>query len=738
MRTSKQEAVALQPWREYQAIFDNAAIGIAFTQSRCIVRCNHRWAEMFGCDEQDLAGQPASILYPSLDAYEALGRQARPVLGAGGYFQTDLEFQRRDGRLFWCRLYGRAVDPASPGSGTVWIAEDVSVECEARQREARTRSELEAIFQNAAVGIMFVRNRVVQRSNRRLEELFGYAPGELLGRSTALLYATPEEFVRHDREAYGILERGEIYSCELQVRRRDGSRFWVRGTAHRTPVADADDAESGVIWILDDITERRRMQEALLGAQSELEKRVEERTCELANANSRLQAEVFERMQAEQKIWQIAHHDALTGLPNRNLLNDRVKQALAQAQRGGGKVALIFIDLDRFKHINDSLGHEIGDLFLKGVAGRIAAAVRGVDTVCRLGGDEFVVVLQEIGRADDARRVAEKILEALRPPLEVRGNSLYPSASLGIALYPDHGAELNDLLRAADNAMYHAKSDGRAGYRFFSGEMGSESEQAFSIEQQLHQAIAGDQFELHYQPIVALSGCRPHSLEVLLRWRHPKRGLVSPDQFIALAEETGLIVPIGQWALHAACAQAMVWTDGCHPPLPVAVNLSGRQFWKPDLVDDIRHVLADTGLPPHCLELEITESSLMRDVAETLDKLYTLAAMGVRLTVDDFGTGYSSLAYLKRFPVQRLKIDRSFVADLCEDEDNAAIVQAVVGLGRSMGMSVVAEGVETEPQLAALRELECPLFQGNWYARPQPAEHLGSVLAAARAPFTLS
>lgn len=856
MRTSKQDICAGSPWLEYQAIFDNAAIGIAFTRNRCILRCNQRWAEMFGYAEDALAGQPASVLYPSQDDYEALGRQARPVLGAGLYFQTDLQLMRRDGTLFWCRLYGRAVDPASPANGTVWITEDITSERQAKQRESEVLRQLEAIFEtavlglavmrnrvvercnsrfeeimgygagelvgrssrlwylsdedfngpgaaayqdlaegrihrreqifrrkdgttfwgrlsgrafdpadvlngsvwlledvterkaretrlrnaldeqqmifrNAAVGIMFVRNRIIQRCNQRLESLFGYPAGALAGRSTAMLYASPDDYQRHGREAYEVLTRDETYSGEVEVRRRDGSTFWVRATAHQTHDDAADASGIGVIWIVDDITERRRMQEALIAAQGDLERRVAERTSELACANIRLQAEVFERMQAEQRVWHIAHHDPLTGLPNRSLLHDRTQQAIIQAQRDGAKVGLMFIDLDRFKQINDTLGHEVGDEFLKGVAARVAGSVRGVDTVSRLGGDEFVVVLQGIRSQDDATCAAEKVLDALRPAVSVGEHALYPSASLGLALYPEDGDDLAALLRAADNAMYHAKSAGRGTYRFFSEAMEDETRAVFALEQQLRQAISAGQFVLHYQPWFAADGQRSCGLEAFLRWQHPTRGVLPAAEFISVAEESGLILALGDWVLDTGCAQLAAWRALGLDVGPLTVNLSAREFARADLVSRIDQALQRHGLSSDALELDLCEAALMQDPEGARAKLAGLAELGVHLAVDDFGSGYSSLVHLRRFPVQRLKIDRSFVADLGADEDDEAIVQAVIGLGEHLGLSVLAEGVETELQAATLHRLGGALMQGNWFAAPMPASELPAFLHAA-------
>jgi diguanylate cyclase (GGDEF)-like protein/PAS domain S-box-containing protein len=849
-----------QPWLAQQAVFDNAAVGIAFTDHRLFVRCNRRWGEMFGYGADELAGRPARILYPSDAAYAELGVAAAPVLARGESFQTEVAMRRKAGELFWVRLWGRAVDPARPAAGTVWIAEDCTAEREARSREREIRRQLEAIFetapvgvaviahrvllqcnrrfeelfgyapgemlgyttrlwyasdedffsisaitdedfargnthrreqvlrrkdgstfwcrltgrcfdpqlpqagavflfedvserrsreeslraaldeqqsifQNAAVGILLVRNRIVQRCNRRMESLFGYPAGGLSGRSTAVLFPTHADFEAVGRAAYAALEQGETYADEWQVKRADGSLFWVRATGHA--LSDVEDTGStAAIWIIDDVTDRRRMQDELLAAQTALESRVAERTAALAEANALLRAEVFDRMQAEERVWQIAHHDALTGLPNRSLFQDRAQQALAQASRSGGRVGVLFIDLDRFKQINDSLGHEVGDIFLKGVAERIAGVLRQTDTVARLGGDEFVVLAQQVDGAGDLKRIAGKIIGKLRDPISAGGHELHPSASIGIAIYPDDGSDLATLLRAADTAMYAAKAAGRNDYRFFSGEMASETARLFDLEQALRRAVETDALAIVYQPLIDVGRRRVCAVEAMLRWRDAERGEVPPEEFLPVAEESGLIVPIGERLLLRAAAQAVAWARQGQPPLPLVVDLSPRQFWHRTLLSTLRNVLEETGLPPTRLELDINETALMRDPAAALEMLSALAGLGVRLTVAEFGTGYSSLAALRRLPVERLKIDKSFVRDLCEDRDDAAIVAAVVAMAQRLGLSVQAEGVDTAGQLAALRDAGCTICQGDLLSPPRAGEDSDGIFRRPEIPET--
>ncbi|MDP2793411.1 MAG: EAL domain-containing protein [Sulfurisoma sp.] len=452
-----------------------------------------------------------------------------------------------------------------------------------------------------------------------------------------------------------------------------------------------------------------------------------ERTTELSGANQQLQAEIFVRLQAEQRIWHIAHHDGLTGLPNRTLLHDRLEQTLAQAERAGSRVAVIFLDLDRFKAINDTLGHGVGDELLKHVARRLSAVVRAVDTVSRLGGDEFVIVMAGIAGPEDAAVAAQKVIDALAAAVTIEGHSLRATPSLGIALFPDDGTAPLHLMKNADTAMYQAKARGRNTYEFFTQRLNAETERAFTLEQRLRLAIEAGHLVLHYQPLVDMETRKVASLEALLRWNDPEHGIILPGEFIPLAEETGLIVPIGQWVIAEALRQNRRWQEAGMPLLPVAVNLSPRQFRQKDLVGGIRALLAETGQPARLLELEITESTLLHDLDAALETLRELDAMGVRLAIDDFGTGYSSLNHLKRLPVHKLKIDQSFVRDLCHDRDDAAIVNAIIGLGSAMDLHVLAEGVETRDQLAALDKLGCRQYQGYLFSRPLPPDQVGQL-----------
>jgi len=476
--------------------------------------------------------------------------------------------------------------------------------------------------------------------------------------------------------------------------------------------------------------ERENAEEALRQAQGTLERRVTARTDDLARANAGLEAEIAERRLADQRVVHMAHHDALTGLPNRTLLADRIGQAIACAHRGGSKLAVLFLDLDRFKNVNDSFGHAIGDLLLTAVAARLTASRREEDTVARLGGDEFIVSIPDVASTAEAESVAARILSDLAKPFKIAGHELHAGGSIGIALYPKDGDTAETLMRNADTAMYHAKELGRANYQFFSAQLTERVSRRLSTETNLRRALERGEFTMHYQPLVDLATGRLDGAEALLRWPQSDQSLVHPAEFIPIAEDTGLIVPLGEWVLLEACSQAQAWQTQ-HPGLRIAVNLSARQFRQRNLIGMIEEVLAETRLAPNLLELELTESMLMHNIEETALILARLDEIGVRLAIDDFGTGYSSLSYLKRFPIHTLKIDRSFVRDVSTDPDDAAIVTAIVAMARSLYLSVTAEGVETAEQAAFLSSLPCDMAQGFHFGRPMPAAEFLALLGAA-------
>lgn len=437
------------------------------------------------------------------------------------------------------------------------------------------------------------------------------------------------------------------------------------------------------------------------------------------------------------KLARLALHDSLTDVPNRTLLSDRLDQAMMRAHRAGTSVAVLYIDLDRFKHINDSLGHTIGDQLLRSVAERLQTCVRSSDTVSRQGGDEFIVLLADVVHPHDAALCAEKIILALDAPHRITGHDLRITASIGIATFPGDAADAQTLLRNADFAMYQAKYTGRNNYQFFRPEMNANAIERQSVETDLRQAVARREFVLHYQPKVDLETGAVVGVEALIRWHRPRHGMVLPARFIPVAEESGLILPIGRWVLDTACRQARAWQEDGLAPISIAINVSAVELRGKDFLANVQQILEHTRLEPRFLELELTETFMMQDWKSTAEILRALKGLGVRIALDDFGTGYSSLSYMKRFPIDALKIDQSFVRDMTTDSDDAGIVSAVIEMGRSLNMRVVAEGVQTREQLQFLKDRHCPEGQGFYFAPPAPAEQLMSLLTAGivRAPF---
>lgn len=701
--------------RIVDALFSNTAMAVFYVRNRTILRHNRLLETLFDFPPGSALGASTRILFDDEADYQRFGQEIYPQLRLGAA-NTHVVRHMPDGRVLQLRGFGTALDAAAPDEGSVWFIEDVTALHAAEQKLRQAHAEQQAIFDNAAIGIMLTRERVILRCNPWLAGVLGYDPEELIGRSSRVIYRSETEYQRCIAVFAEAYAKGEPAINETLLRRRDGSTFWARLTTRLVAGTDSD-----AITIIEDFSEKHEAEQALRDMQQQLEARVAERTTELEAVVAQLQKEVYERMQAERRIWEIAHHDSLTGLPNRALLNDRLAQAIEQAQREKTRVAVMFIDLDRFKSVNDTLGHAVGDELLQQVAQRLRSTVRAVDTVSRFGGDEFVILIREIASADDVVLVAEKVLAALAPPLHLSGTMLQVTPSIGIAVYPDDGMDSVLLMKNADTAMYHAKAAGRNNFQFFSRRMNEQASRFFEMEQRLRHAIEANELELHFQPLIDWPQRAVCGMEVLVRWNDPCHGMISPAEFIPVAEESGLIIPLGEWVLAHALQQNREWQQQGRPLLPLSVNLSSRQFRQKDLVDVIRRLLAATGQPARLLELEITESSLMRDISDTTARLDELAAMGVSIAIDDFGTGYSSLAYLKRFPVHKLKIDQSFVRDLTTDADDVAIVTAIIGLAASMRLDLLAEGVERADQLDVLLGLGCRKFQGYLYSRPLPA-----------------
>jgi diguanylate cyclase (GGDEF)-like protein/PAS domain S-box-containing protein len=694
---------------EQRVALAHAGVGIALIRERQVVSCNQRFAEIYGyAGPHEVNGISSRTFYPSDEDFHALGVAAYPVMAAGRPYRAEYRMRRRDGEVFWAHLTGTLVDPGDTQRGSVWIVEDIDAQRAAQSALAEVREQHQIILDNAIVGIVFLRERRVTHCNRAFEELFGWGPGELTGRLSREWYRSDEEWEEAGRRCYEPFRKGEAFVGEMVLRHRDGRAI---DCEVRSKAIDPQRLELGSIWITMDISARKRAENALHEVQADLERQVRERTDELHRTVQALEQKVEEQKAAEARIQRLAHFDALTGLPNRSLLEDRCRHALHVAQRHTHPVALLFLDLDHFKTVNDSLGHRVGDAVLMGLAKRLRAVVRAQDTVARLGGDEFVLLLPETD-ADGAAHVAQKILAAAQEPFEAYGHELTVTPSVGVALYPNDGASLDELSRAADAAMYRAKEDGRNTWRFYTAELQAHSDRALLLSNALRRALERNQLRLAYQPQMDLDSGRIVGAEALLRWNHPELGEVSPAEFIPIAESSGLIVSIGDWVLETAARQIAAWDRAGLPPLTVAVNVSSVQLRQGDLPQRVKRALDAAGVGVERLEIELTEGAAMRDPQAAASVMNALYEQGTELSIDDFGTGYSSLAYLKKFPVAKLKIDRSFVRDLMRDAGDRAIVHAIVSMATSLGMRTVAEGVETEAQLEFLRGRGCHAMQG--------------------------
>ena len=707
---------------EQQLILDHSVVGISFLRDRIIQRCNRRFEEMLGYGPGELTGQSVRVNYFSDEAYRWVGDTAYPALEKGETFAVEVIHKRKDNEPIWVRITGKAVDATRPEQGSIWNFEDITsrklAEDAVRQSEVLQR----AILESASLAIVATDGAGHVRSvNPAAEAMLGQAAVDLLGRLPSASFVVTESLPALDLDllCYGHdpllshARQGELEELQCLFRRRDGSTFPVQLAV--TPLHPrGQETMQGFLLVASDISERKEAETALRQSHDALEARVQERT-------AALEVEVGERRNAEQRLRHIAHHDALTGLPNRSQLRQRLAEACQRARREQGYAGIFFIDLDRFKTINDSLGHHCGDVLLKEVARRLTAALHSGDTVARLGGDEFVVVVPGLAEPAQLEAIAGRLLAALAPATHVEGHEIVITASIGICLFPRDGEDADALLRNADTAMYAAKGTGRNTWRAFMPSMTAAAEQYFQIEIALRRAVERQEFEVFYQPIMDLASGRPAALEALVRWRHPQLGLMGPNHFIPVAEDTGLIVPIGEQVLVMACAQWLAWQAAGHQPPPLCINVSPVQFKAPGIADALSRIVAEAGVPDGAIELEITESTLMQDGESTIATLETLAQRGFRLSIDDFGTGYSSLAYLKRFPVSKLKIDRSFIRDMTTDDNDEAIVATVLALSRTLKLSVVAEGTETEAQIQRLREMGCDCAQGFFYSHPLPA-----------------
>ncbi|ARJ67240.1 PAS domain S-box protein [Magnetospirillum sp. ME-1] len=666
-----------------RAMLDSSTDGIVLLNAQgTILALNAAASAIFEKNGEDLPGQPVwdhlpeSVAGPIRHAIEG-------VLARGDSVESHY--------AIGARLFDVHMHPVANAAGrfdrVAMFSRDVT---QSHQRRQQLR-KLETALEQAPVSVMITDSHgAIEYVNRAFVLVSGYSEDEVLGRNPRLL-KSGDTVASLYRDMWHCLSTGTTWQGELCNRAKDGSLFWEYATI--SPIRDDDGAVTHYMAVKENITQRK---------------------------------------QAEQLLVHQATHDTLTGLPNRLLLEDRVHHAIEVAKREGRRIGLMFLDLDRFKIVNDSLGHVAGDQLLKVVADRLRHTLRRSDTVARLGGDEFVVVLTHFQSSSELAEVAEKISAALDEPVELAGHKVHVGASIGIALYPEDGDNFNALMKDADTAMYRAKQKGRNTFCFYDSDMNDEALDRLKLEEALRRALVRGEFQLFYQPQVDLQTGQTSGVEALIRWNSPDRGQVSPALFIPVAEESNLISMIGWWVLEESCRQIAAWRDEGLSGIKVAVNVSGRQFLNHALVECISDLMAQYGVQPSQLEIELTESTVMAEPERAIEQLTRLREIGIQVSVDDFGTGYSSLSYLKRLPLSTIKVDRSFVRDVNNQSENAAIVSAILGLADALDMSIVAEGVETEGEEQHLKDAGCIKVQGFRYAKPMPADQLAGWLEQAQ------
>ena len=570
------------------------------------------------------------------------------------------------------------------------LAEEMVVRLKAQQAELAAGQKLKMHFERTPLGVIeWDRNQRITAWNPAAEAIFGFAPYDALGKSVPYLLCSEPERPAAEGMCAELLEAADGNKSTLANVTRTGRT--IHCDWYNTPLVDAAGQVIGFASLVQDVTER---------------------------------------MNTERTIHYMAHHDALTGLPNRRLMQDRLHQAIMAARRKQRHVGVLFTDLDRFKVVNDTLGHDTGDFILKEIARRLVSCVREVDTVSREGGDEFIVILPDLERPEHARTVAEKILKELSRPVEIGGHEIHVTPSIGISHYPNDATDVQQLLKHADNAMYQAKDAGRNTVRFFTNDLNYLLAKRLEIESKLRKAIDNEEFFLRYQPQVDIATGRISGMEALIRWNDPDKGEVFPADFIFIAEELGLIVPIGEWVFKTACRQLRQWEVDGLPPITVSINISPRQFMSRRLVASLLNVVRETGADPRRIELEITETMIMRNVEQSIETLAQLRSVGMQVAVDDFGVGYSSLNQLTRLPASSMKIDRSFIMNIPDDASSGSITQTIIAMARQLKLRVIAEGVENRAQLDFLRTHQCEAFQGYFFSKPVTALEATAMLRA--------
>jgi diguanylate cyclase (GGDEF)-like protein/PAS domain S-box-containing protein len=672
----------------FRQLFQKSGDAILLVRGGLIQEANPAALHLFKCPAPaTFVGRRLADFSPLQQPGGALSETAARQLEGQAYAQGNCRYEWRyldcGGNLFWAEVLMTSVTLNHEYLFYV-LVRDIS----ARKDTERTLYLAAQVFENSRDAILLTdRDRRIMSINRAYSATTGFSSDDMLGRPLSM-YRSGIEDETFFRQVWDEIEATDHWQGEIWSRRKNGELFpaWLALTAIR----DAQDQISNYMAIVSDITERKR---------------------------------------SEEHTRHLAEHDFLTDLPNRVLLLDRLSLALSVARRKSSMLAILFLDLDRFKHINDTLGHQVGDQLLKEVAARLLKCVRKVDTVSRQGGDEFVIILADIGGIDHAAHVAATIRQAICQPYAIGGHQLHVSTSIGVSIFPSDGDDIDTLVKNADIAMYHAKQGGRNNFQFFSAEMNERIVERASFEQGLRRALAEGQFELVFEPELDIASGALVAAEALIRWRHPALGMLLPQRFLAVAEEAGLMVPIGDWVLREACSQARRWHDS-GKPMSVAVNLSLAQFVGRGLVDSVRGALDQAGLEPRYLELELTEAIIMKGGAATAATLGQLHAMGVRLSLDDFGTGWSRLEQLKDYPIDKLKIAQAF---MCGD-GNETLIRTIIAMARSMRMTVIAEGVETPGQLAFLRGEGCDLYQGRLAQAAMRLNTAASAPAPARDP----
>ena len=660
----------------------NDLIGVYVIQDHVIRYANRRFAEMFGYTPNDISNQPAleQFVAPH-DRERVLANVARRIRGEASTAHYTFRGKHRDGRTLEMEVFGNRTQ-LEGRPAIIGLMLDITARKAAEQTTVEQLHFIGQLLEAIPSPVFFKDDQARYLGcNKAFETYIGRQRGELIGRSVFDI-SPPELAARYHEADQQLFDHPGVQTYEASVESTDGMRKEV--IFNKATWLRSDGSVGGLVGVITDITDRK---------------------------------------QTEALIWMQANYDPLTGLPNRRLLNDRLAEQIKRAQRDQGSLAVLFIDLDRFKEVNDALGHEAGDQLLMEAARRVVGCVRGTDTVARQGGDEFTVLLPDINQPEDAEVIARKVLDALATPVRLSQGEFRATVSVGIALFPRDGTTAEDLTRHADAAMYQVKRSGKNAFRFFDPELNSRHRDRIALENDLRGALARGELDLHYQPQVSLNTRDIVGLEALLRWNHPGLGAIPPATFIQVAEEVGLIGEISNWVLETACAQLAHWqADGVSAPR-VSINLSACDFQRGDVVGKIRSCLGRHGIAPEYLEVEITESLMMDDTADVAAKVRALREAGISVAIDDFGTGYSALAYLQRFPVSTLKIDRSFVRDL-EGPMTNPIISAITGIARGFELDLVAEGVENLEQADALRALGCEVMQGYLFARPAPADEV--------------